>query len=212
MCIRDSTRIALLIGVLTAVLSVWIGGLYGITNAYAEGLKSMLMQRINEIVYSIPVLPLLILLSAIFKPSIWILILLLVVFSWSGISIVVRSMGLQIKEQTYIEAAKAVGAGSLRIVLRHMLPQILPYMFASMALSVPVAILTEASISFLGLGDVSKPTWGQILHDANVHQAALNGMWWWVIPPGLAIALVGLTFVLIGSALDKILNPKLRHR
>lgn len=206
------TRIALLIGLLTSTLSVWLGAMYGITSAYAGGNKELVMQRIVEIWYSIPMLPILIMLAAVWKPSVWNLVILMVVFGWTGTAIVVRSMGLQLKEQTYIEAARAVGAGGVRIITKHMLPQILPYMFASMALGVPGAILTEAGISFLGLGDVNMPTWGQILHDANANQAAINGMWWWVIPPGLAIALVGLTFVLIGNALDKVLNPRLRTR
>lgn len=206
------TRIALLIGLLTSTLSVWLGAMYGITSAYAGGNTELVMQRIVEIWYSIPILPILIMLAAVWKPSVWNLVLLMVVFGWTGTAIIVRSMGLQLKEQTYIEAARAVGAGGLRIITKHMLPQILPYMFASMALGVPGAILTEAGISFLGLGDVNMPTWGQILHDANANQAAINGMWWWVIPPGLAIALVGLTFVLIGNALDRVLNPRLRTR
>ena len=120
-------------------------------------------------------------------------------------------MALQIKEQVYVEAARVLGAGTGRIIFRHMVPQLLPYAFAQMALSVPSAVLSEASLSYLGLGDPTAVTWGQILHDAQVAGAAVNGYWWWVIPPGLAIALVGLTFVLIVTALDRVLNPRLRR-
>ena len=128
-----------------------------------------------------------------------------------GIARIARSMSLQIKEQTYIEAAKALGAGNSRIIFKHVLPQLLPYAFAVMALSVPGAVIAEASLSFLGIGDPTAVTWGQILNAAQEQAATTKGYWWWVLPPGLAIAIVGLTFVLIGTALDKILNPRLRR-
>ena len=95
-------------------------------------------------------------------------------------------------------------------VFKHIIPQLLPYAFASIAISVPAAITTEAGLSFLGLGDPTFPTWGQILHDANTYGAAARGMWWWIAPPGIMIAITGLAFVFIGNALDSIINPKLR--
>jgi peptide/nickel transport system permease protein len=93
-----------------------------------------------------------------------------------------------------------------------MAPLLIPYSFASMALSVPSAIVYESSVSLLGLGDASIVTWGQILHDAMLGNAILNGLWWWVIPPGLAIAIMGMTFAFLGFAMDRILHPKLRTR
>jgi len=204
------TRVSLLVGVMTSVLSVLFGVFYGVLSAYLGGWTDEALQRVNEIVASIPLLPILILLASLFKPSVWNIVLILVVFGWTGTAKVVRSMGYQLKEADYVEAARAMGAGWRWIVFRHMMPQILPYTFASMALSVPGAILAEAGISFLGLGDIERVTWGQILHDAQKAAAALKGMWWWVIPPGLAIALVGLAFVLLGTALDRVLNPKMR--
>ena len=133
-------------------------------------------------------------------------------FFWVGPVKTVRSMALQIKENTYIEAAKALGASHRRIVFRHLLPQLVPYAFATMALSVPAAIVYEASISLIGLGDATVVTWGQILQDAYASGAVLQGTWWWVVPPGIAIALMGMTFAFIGFAMDTILNPKLRTR
>lgn len=157
-------------------------------------------------------LPVLIVVSAIFKPSIWLIILMMCIFYWTGPVRTVRSMGLQIKEETYIEAAKALNASNSRIIFKHMIPQLIPYAFASMALSVPGAIVVEASLSLLGVGDTTIVTWGQILHGAHVNGAVLQGLWWWVIPPGLAIALMGMTFAFIGFSMDKILNPKLKTR
>ena len=203
-------RWALLIGVFTAVAAVSIGVVYGVMSAYFGGWRDSLMQRVFEVFVSIPLLPLLIVMSAIFKPSIWTMILMMSCFFWVGPVKTVRSMGLQIKEETYIEASKAFGASSARIIFKHMIPLLVPYAFASMALYVPGAIVYESTISLLGLGDSTIVTWGQILHDALSGGAVLNGQWWWVIPPGLAIALMGMTFAFLGFAMDTILHPKLR--
>lgn len=203
---------ALMIGFVTSAISVLIGVLYGIISAYFGGIVDVIMTFIFEIFVSMPVLPILIVMSAVFKPSIWFIILALVIFSWVGPVKTVRSMALQIKEETYIEAARALGAGKWRIIFKHMTPLLIPYSFASMALAVPGAILYEASVSLLGLGDATITTWGQILHDALSGGAVLNGLWWWVVPPGFFIAIMGMSFAFIGSAMDKILHPKLRTR
>jgi peptide/nickel transport system permease protein len=122
-----------------------------------------------------------------------------------------RSLALQIKSLQYIEAAKLMGQSDSKIIFKHVIPQLLPLTFASIAIAVPSAILGEAALSFLGLGDPSIPTWGQILHDANSAGAMSRGLWWWIMPPGLMIAITGLAFVLIGNALDKIVNVRSRR-
>lgn len=206
------SRVALMIGITYAVAVVLIGLVYGVVSAYAGGLVDEVMQRINEILYSIPLLPFLILLSYTIRElygglSVWHIIGVLIIFAWTGLAIVVRSMALQIKEQPFVEAARAVGASGSRIVFKHILPQLMPYAFASMALAVPGAILIEAGLSFLGLSDPNIPTWGKMIYEA---QNSLSS-WWWVLSPGLMIAVTGMTFVFIGNALDTILNPKLRR-
>ncbi|ACL70056.1 ABC transporter permease [Halothermothrix orenii] len=206
------TKWAMLIGLMTSFISVSVGVIYGVTSAYFGGWVDSAMMRVFEVFVSIPMLPVLIVVSAIFKPSIWLIILMMCIFYWTGPVRTVRSMGLQIKEETYIEAAKALNASNSRIIFKHMIPQLIPYAFASMALSVPGAIVVEASLSLLGVGDTTIVTWGQILHGAHVNGAVLQGLWWWVIPPGLAIALMGMTFAFIGFSMDKILNPKLKTR
>ncbi|MDK2944707.1 MAG: peptide/nickel transport system permease protein [Mesotoga sp.] len=203
---------AMLIGLLTALVSVSIGVVYGVISAYVGGWKDSLMQRIFEIFISVPMLPVLIVMSAVFKPNIWVMIGIMCIFYWVGPVKTVRSMGLQIKEETYIEASRALGASNTRIIFKHMVPLLIPYAFASMALNVPGAIVVEATISLLGLGDATIVTWGQILQAANSGGAMLSGMWWWVVPPGMAIAFMGMTFAFVGFAMDKILNPKLKTR
>ncbi len=203
---------ALLIGLVTAVLTVLVGVSYGIIQAYFGGSIDAGMQFFQQVVIAIPLLPVLIVLSAVFKPSLWMMLGGMILLMWGRPVVTVRSMALQIREETYIEAAKALGASHGRIIFRHMFPILIPYSFALMALQVPAAIVTESSISLLGLGDPSITTWGQILNAAYKGGAVLNGLWWWVIPPGIAIALVGMTFAFIGFGLDKMLNPKLKHR
>lgn len=206
------TKWAMLIGLMTSFLAVLIGIVFGVSSAYFGGWVDSLMMRIYEIAASIPMLPVLIVISAVFKPSIWIIMLLMCAFSWVGPVRTVRSIGLQIKQETYVEAARALNASHSRIIFRHMIPQLVPYAFASMALTVPRAIVSEATISLLGLGDPTIVTWGQILRDAISGGAVLQGLWWWVVPPGLFIAFLGMTFAFIGFAMDTILNPKLRTR
>ncbi|RLG86212.1 MAG: hypothetical protein DRO15_06465 [Thermoprotei archaeon] len=207
------SQLALLVGITYGVAVVFMGLIYGIISAYAGGLVDEVMQRINEIVYSLPVLPFLILFSYYIReiwgvqPNIWHIVMLLLIFGWTGTAIIVRSMALSIKEQPYIEAARAIGASNWRIVFKHIMPQLIPYTFAAIALAVPGAILMEAGLSFLGLTDPTMPSWGRMLSEAQEAMFA----WWWIIPPGLMITVTGLAFVFIGNALDTILNPKLRR-
>ncbi|HPD81408.1 MAG TPA: ABC transporter permease, partial [Spirochaetales bacterium] len=203
---------ALLIGFFTSIISVFVGVIYGIITAYFGGKVDSAMMFFWDYFISLPVLPILIVAAAIFKPSIWTLVGVLIVFSWAGSVKTVRSIALQIKEETFVEAARALGASHGRIIFRHMAPILIPYSFASMALAVPGAIIYESTVSLLGLGDTTVVTWGQILNDAYQGQAMLTGLWWWIIPPGLAIAIIGMTFAFLGFALDRILHPKLQTR
>ena len=203
---------ALFIGIATSFIAVIIGVMYGIISAYFGGFVDGFMQFIYQIFIGIPVLPVMIVMSAIFKPSIWTMIAMMILFSWTGSVMTVRSMAMQLKEETYIEAARTIGAGHFRIIFNHLTPLLLPFSFASMALAVPSAIVYESSLSLLGFGDATIVTWGQILHDAMKGSAVISGLWWWIIPPGILIAILGMSFAFLGFALDKILHPKLRNR
>jgi peptide/nickel transport system permease protein len=204
------TPLALFIGVSVSSLAVMIGMIYGVISGYKGRGTDEAMMRVNDVIYALPALPVLILLAVAIGKSIFLIVGFLIIFGWVGIAKVSRSMALQIKNLQYIEAAELMGQSSTRIVMKHILPQMLPYTFASIAISVPGAIITEAGLSFLGLGDPTMPTWGQLLHDANVYGASARGLWWWIVPPGLMIAITGLAFVLIGTALDAIVNPKMK--
>ena len=204
------TPLALFIGVTVSIGSVSAGLIYGVYSGYKGKIIDESMMRFNDVIYALPALPFLIILAVTISNSIFLMIGFLMIFSWVGIAKVSRSMSLQIKTRQYVEAAKIMGQKDRKIIFRHIIPQLLPYAFASIAISVPAAITTEAGLSFLGLGDPSFPTWGQILHDANTYGAAAQGFWWWIVPPGLLIAITGLAFVFIGNSLDAIINPKLK--
>ncbi len=205
------TPLALFIGLVVAIASVIMGLLYGVYAGFKGKRTDETMMRFNDVIYALPALPFLIILSVTISSSIFLMAGFLMIFGWVGIAKVSRSMSLQIKTRGYVDAARMMGQKDSKIIFKHILPQLLPYAFASIAISVPAAITTEAGLSFLGLGDPSFPTWGQILHDANTFGAAARGLWWWIMPPGVMIAITGLAFVFIGNALDAIVNPKLKR-
>ena len=205
------TPLALFIGITVSVVSVMLGLVYGVFAGFKGKITDEAMMRFNDIIWAMPVLPLLIILAVTVGNSIFLIVGFLVIFGWVGIAKVSRSMALQIRTLQYVEASKLMGQKDFKIIFKHILPQLLPYAFASIAISVPAAITAEAGLSFLGLGDPTFPTWGQILHDASSYGAANRGLWWWIVPPGVMIAITGLAFVFIGHAMDTIVNPKLRR-
>ncbi len=202
--------VALLIATLLSVLSTAIGTTLGILSGYAGGATDTIIQRMVDIISNVPTLPLLIFLVFIFGSQLWLIILVLVVFSWTGLTIIVRSMVLQIRSGQLVEAAKALGASRRRIMFRHVFPQIAPFIVAQMIFFAPGAILAEASLSFLGLGDPSIPTWGQMLQAGFQTGALYVGYWWWVIPPGVLIIFTALAFMLLALAMESIVDPRLR--
>ena len=203
--------VALFIGLTVSAAAVFIGLLYGIFAGYKGNRTDEGLMRINDVFYSLPTLPLLVILSVTIGRSIFLITGFLVIFSWVGMAKISRSLALQIKNLQYIEAAKLMGQSDTKIIFKHIIPQLLPLTFASIAIAVPAAILGEAALSFLGLGDPTIPTWGQILHDAHSAGAMSRGLWWWIVPPGLMIAITGVAFVLIGNALDNIVNVRSRR-
>lgn len=203
--------IALLIATLAALASTIIGASLGILSGYAGGTTDAVIQRLSDIVTNVPTLPLLIFLVFVLGAKLWLIILVLVAFSWPGLTIVVRSMVLQLRSGQLVESALALGASRKRIMLRHVFPQVAPFIVAQMIFFAPGAILAEASLSFLGLGDTSIPTWGQMLQAGFQTGALYVGYWWWVIPPGVLIIVTALAFMLLALALEPIVDPRLRN-
>lgn len=205
-------RISLAIGLSSALLGVSLGVVFGTIAGYVGGVVDEIMMRVVDVLLCLPVLPLLLALIFLFGPNVMYIILLIAIFGWQGLARVIRSQILSLREMPFIECAKASGASKPYIIFRHLIPNILPIAFASLVLSVPGAILTEASLSFLGFGDPGAPTWGRMLHSAFSFGAFGNLAWWWIVPPGLAILFICLSFAFIGHAVDNVINPRLRRR
>lgn len=205
------TRVSLYVGLLVAVLSVVIGLTVGLFSGYKGGIIDEVVMRFNDFLMVIPGLPLLMVLVVIFGTSVEILILLLGLLGWMGFARLVRSQTLSLKERPFIEAVKAVGGGTGYIILRHLIPNVMPLVYVSLATSVPGAVLAEASLSWLGFFDPKRMSWGRMLYNFTSYAGAKTN-WWWILPPGLSIALLAVSFIMLGYALDEVLNPRLRIR
>ncbi len=206
------TRIALAIGLSTAFIAVAIGTTVGIVAGYVGGAVDEFLMRVADVLLAIPDLPILIILGALFGKSLMNIVVLLAVLSWMGIARLVRSQTLSLKERQFVEAARASGASRRYIMVQHILPNVMPLIFANLVLRIPGAILAEASLSFLGLGDPRVCTWGRMLQNAKEFGAFTTLAWWWLIPPGLALTFMSLAFVFIGNSVNEILNPRYRER
>lgn len=208
------TRVSLFVGVAATIVSMTIGSLIGIAAAYFGGWKEAVLMRVTDWILVIPFLPLAIVLASLprFGRSIWTIVFVIGVSSWPATARLVRAQALSVKTRPYVERARALGAGHWHLVSRHILPNVFPVIFANTILTVAVAILTETALSFLGLGDPLRVSWGTMLEFAFGAGAASIGAWWWLVPPGVAIVLVVLGFTMCGYALDEVINPRLRER
>lgn len=205
-------RISMTIGFLAAAVSISIGTLVGVVAGYFAGWVDVALMRLVDIVLVIPFLPLMILLAAYLGPSFWNIILVIGVLVWARPARVLRAQVLTVRSLDYVDAARVLGASSIRILRRHILPGVLSLSLAQFILAASSAILIEASLSFLGLGDPTAKSWGSTLYYAQVRSAFLTGAWkWWVIPPGLMITSAVLGFAFTGFALEEVLNPRLRR-
>jgi peptide/nickel transport system permease protein len=205
-------RTSLLVGLVAAVLSIVIGATVGIAAAYFGGRIDAFLSRIEEAFLVIPTIPLAIVLVAVLDRELRTIILVIAITSWAGSARLIRAQTLTVKERLYVERARALGAGHWHVVTRHVLPNVMPIILANLTLTVPVAILSEATLSFLGIGPFEGISWGKTLEAANSASAVTLGNWWFFLPAGLAITTVVLAFTMVGNALEAVLNPKLRER
>ena len=204
------TRVSLYVGFLSAALAVGIGLIVGLFAGFLGGIPDEASMRINDFMLVLPGLPLMMVLITILGTGVDVLIIILGLLGWNGFARLVRSQVLSLKERPFVEATRAVGASNTYIIFRHMIPNVMPLVYVSLATAVPGAITAEASLSWLGFFDPNRVSWGRMLHDFEV--SAVRTQWWWVVPPGLCIAALAISFILLGFALDDILNPKLRVR
>lgn len=204
------SRVAFIVGILAAFFAVAVGTFIGLVSGYFGKLTDAVLMRVTDIALVLPGLPVILILTAILGPNIWNIILVIAIIGWPGIARVIRAQTLSLRERPFVDAARVAGATDFRIMFRHLAPNVLPFAFLYMTLLVAGAILTEAALSFLGLGDPRTITWGIML--STIQTSGSIWAWWWLLPPGLSITLISLGFYLVGRAADEIVNPRLRKR
>jgi peptide/nickel transport system permease protein len=200
------------VGVLATVISMVIGTTMGLTAGFFEGWPARVLFRVTEWFLVIPFIPLAIVLASVLGRSLLNIVIVIGVTGWAGTALLIRSQTLSIKERPYLDRAKVLGAGRWHQMTRHILPNVMPMVFANTTLTVALAILAETTLSFLGLGDPTRVSWGSMLENAFSVGAMTTGAWWYIIPPGVCVVLVVLAFTLVGQALESIFNPRLRRR
>ena len=207
------TLASLTVGLMAMAISMGMGTLVGLASGYWGGWRDNVIMRINDVFLSIPWLVLMIVISAILgNPSLFTVILVIGVTGWSTTARIIRSQVLSLKERQFVERAKALGAGEWHIMKKHIFPNVVPLVFANAILTIAIAILSESTLSFIGLGPQDVETWGKVLENAYSTGAVTAGQWPFIVMPGLCIVFVVLAFTFIGYAMDEVLNPKLRKR
>jgi peptide/nickel transport system permease protein len=205
-------RISLFVGFAATVLTVGIGSFVGLVSGFFGGWTDSVLMRLTDWFFVIPFLPLAIVLATILDRSIWNIVFVIGVTSWPSTARLVRAQVLTVKQRLYVDRARALGASSVHIVNRHILPNVAPLILANVTLAVPISILTETTLAFLGLSDPSQTSWGKTLEEAFGAGAISRSAWWYYLPAGIGIVAVVLAFTLFGRALEEILDPRLRER
>ena len=202
-------RISIVVGFAAAIISAVIGAAVGLFSGYFGGWTDRILDAVDNWFLVIPTLPLMVVLSRILNPSLGVLILVIGITSWAGTGRIVRSQVLTLRERAFVERARALGASHWYILRTHIFPNALPLIFANTVLIVAIAILSEAALSFLGLGDPTKISWGTMLENAFSSGAPSAEAWWYVIPPGLCITLLVLSIATLGYLFEEYVNPRL---
>ena len=201
------TRISLTVGLAATIISVVIGTLFGIMAGHFRGFGGHALVGVTDWFLVIPFLPLAIVLATVLGPSTMNLIIVIGITSWAGTARLIRAQTLSIEGRPYLERSRALGAGNWHQMSRHVLPNVFPLVLANTTLTVAIVILSETTLSFLGLGDPLAPSWGALLDRAFSSGAVSSGAWWYVLPPGICVVLVVLAFTLIGRATERIVDP-----
>lgn len=203
------TKTSVVIGFAAAFISAVLGSAVGVASGYFGGWTDRILDSFENWFLVIPTLPLMIVLARLLDPSLGVLVAVIGLTSWAGTGRIVRAQVMTLRERAFVERARALGAGDFYIIKTHVLPNTLPLIFANTVLIIAVAILSEAALSFLGLGDPSRISWGSMLENAFGSGAPSAGAWWYVIPPGLCITILVLAVVLIGFLYEEFINPRL---
>ena len=209
--LAHGTRGSLLIGLISGVLALTLSVVFGILAGYIGGWGDEILSLFTNIMLVIPGIPLAMVIATYLPGRSWLLVaFVLGITSWAGSAVVLRVQARSLRSRDYVSAAKVAGEKPARVILVEILPNLLPLLAAQFLFAIIFAILGEAGLSYLGLGATDSITWGTILNDAQSGQALGQKAWWWFVPPGIMIALLGAGLSLINFAIDEIINPKLR--
>jgi len=220
------TRIAMVIGLLATLITVLLGGVIGVISGFVGGWLDTILMRISDFFLVLPTFVLALILTSMIREllgsgarelfgirfGLIAIVIVIGITSWSSTARIIRAQTLSIKERAFVDRARVIGAGNLHIMVRHILPNVVNLIVANAVLVFAGAVLTETTLSFIGLGDPFQPSWGQILNAAETAGAAGLGAWWYFLPAGACIVLVVLSFTMVGMAIDDVLNPRQRRR
>jgi peptide/nickel transport system permease protein len=203
-------RISLVVGFAATFVSMVIGGTIGVAAGYFGGKVDTILMRITDYFLVIPDVPLMIIVAAIWGPSLFHIVIVIGILLWTSTARVIRAQVKSVRERVYVKRARSLGASHARVVFRHVLPQVAPLLIANTVLTIAVAIFDETALSFLGLGDPSRISLGKVIENAFQRAAISTGAWWAIVPPGALVAVIILACSLLGGALEDALNPRLR--
>jgi peptide/nickel transport system permease protein len=202
-------HVSLLVGLSAAFTATLLGVIVGLVSGYVGGAIDEVLMRLVDVLLSIPTLPILLVLMGIWGKGLWQLVLILSLFSWMGTARLVRSHTMTLRDAAFVEGLRGLGATRSYILRRHILPEMLPLLLSNIVLGVPSAILAEAGVAFLGLSDPQLISWGRMLHEAHAFGAFTARAWWVLVPPGLGIAALSLSFMDLGKFLEERADPRL---
>jgi peptide/nickel transport system permease protein len=214
-------RISMAIGLMATLITILIGAVVGILSGYVGGFLDNALMRISDFFLVLPTIVLALILAPIMldiigpqaqflgiRATLIVIVVVIGLTSWATTARVIRSQVLSLKERMFVDRARVIGSSSLRIMRRHILPNVMNLIVAQAVLTFATAVFTETTLAFIGLGDPTAPSWGQLLNSAQGSGAPGLGAWWYIAPPAVAVVLVVLSFTLVGNALDDLLNPK----
>ena len=203
-------RVSLLVGFAASLVAMLIGGGVGILSGFFGGKVDVVLMRITDYFLVIPDIPLMIVVAAIFGRNLVNIIIIIGVIYWTSTARLIRAQVKSVRERTYVKRAQALGAGNVRLMQKHVLPQIVPLLIANTVLTIATAIFAETYISFLGLGDPASISWGRLIENSLTGGAIFHQAWWAIIPPGLCVTVLILACTIIGQAIEDALNPRLK--
>ena len=204
-------RISLLVGLVVALAATFIGTTVGVLSGFYRGATDQGLMRFTDVMLVLPQLPLMIILAAYLGPSDTSIIIVLTLTSWPLVARLIRSQTLSLRERPFTDASRVIGSSNTRIIFKVIIPNLLTLIAANVVLMITTAVVGEAGLDFIGLGNPSVVSWGTMLYWAQAY-ALFNGAWWWVLAPGLCIALLGLGAVLVSLSIENVFNPRLRAR